>query len=201
MKNSLIIIGFFLSGILLGKIGILPLYISFDRLSIIALYILMVFVGLSFGSDPRLPEILRSVSFKIMLVPLSTIVGTFLGIFIYNLLIPGVGLKDSLAIGSGFGYYSLSGVMITEFSGERMGTLALLANIIRETLSLLFAPILKKYFGKLAPIASAGATSMDTTLPVIIKSSGKDYLIVSLLHGVVLTILVPVIIMAIYRIF
>jgi uncharacterized membrane protein YbjE (DUF340 family) len=200
MKNSLIIVAFFLAGILTGRVGIFPAEISFDRLSIVVLYILMLFIGLSFGSDPRLPEILRSVSFRIMLVPVSTIIGTFLGIMIYNWFIPGIGLKNSLAIGSGYGYYSLSGVLISEFSGETMGTLALLANIIREIISLLFAPLFSRYFGKLAPISSAGATSMDTTLPIILKASGKDYLIVSLFHGVVLTILVPLIIAVIYRI-
>jgi len=201
MKSSLIIIAFFLAGILLGQSNIFPAEISFDQLSMIALYVLMVLIGLSFGSDPRLPEILRSVSLKILLVPISTILGTFLGILIYNMLIHGVELKDSLAIGSGFGYYSLSGVLISQFSGESMGTLALLANIIREIFSLLFSPLLSRYFGKLAPIASAGATSMDTTLPVILKSSGKEYLIVSLFHGVALTILVPFIISVIYRLF
>jgi uncharacterized membrane protein YbjE (DUF340 family) len=201
MKSSLIIVSFFLAGILTGQLIIFPSEIAFDKVSIWVLYILMLFVGLSFGSDPRLPEILRSVSLKIMLVPLSTILGTFIGILVYNWLIPGVGLKDSLAIGSGFGYYSLSGVLISRVSGESMGTLALLANIIREIFSLLFAPILNRYFGKLAPISSAGATSMDTTLPVILKVSGKDYLIISLFHGVVLTILVPFIIALVYRIF
>jgi len=201
MKSSLIIILFFFAGIILGQTEILPADISFDRLSIIVLYVLMVFIGLSFGSDPRLPEILRSVSLKIMLVPISTIVGTFLGILLYNWLIPGVGLKDSLAIGAGFGYYSLSGVLITQFSGEGMGTLALLANIIREIISLLFAPLFCRYFGKVAPVSAAGATSMDTTLPVILKASGKEYLIVSLVHGVALTIMVPFIIALIYRVF
>ncbi len=200
MKSSLIIVGFFLLGILAGKLGIFPSDLSFEQLTMYILYALMLFIGLSFGSDPRLPEILKSLSFKIILLPISTVIGTFIGIILYNFLIPGIGLKDSLAIGSGFGYYSLSGVLITKFSGEAMGTLALLVNIIREIFSLLFAPILSKYFGMLAPIASAGATSMDTTLPIILKSSGKEYLISSLLHGVVLTILVPFLIALIYKI-
>jgi uncharacterized membrane protein YbjE (DUF340 family) len=199
MKSSLIIILFFLTGIILGQSGILPSGIDYDKLSIIVLYILMIFIGLAFGSDPRLPEILRSVSLKILLLPVSTIIGTFLGILLYNFLIHGVELKDSLAIGAGFGYYSLSGVLITRFSGETMGTLALLVNIIREIISLLFSPLFSRYFGKLAPIASAGATSMDTTLPIILKSSGKEYLIMSLVHGVVLTIMVPFLIMLVYR--
>jgi len=201
MKSSLVIVLFFIAGMLTGQLDIFPAGISFDKISIIVLYILMVFIGLSFGSDPRLPEIIRSVSFRIMLVPLSTILGTFLGILLYNWFVPGIELRDSLSIGAGFGYYSLSGVLITQFSGESMGTLALLANITREIISLLFAPLFSRYFGKLAPISAAGATSMDTSLPVILKASGTDYLIISLFHGVVLTILVPFLITFIYRFF
>ncbi len=32
---------------------------------------------------------------------------------------------------------------------------------------------------------------MDTTLPIIIKSSGKEYAIISVFSGIVLTIIVP----------
>jgi uncharacterized membrane protein YbjE (DUF340 family) len=68
---------------------------------------------------------------------------------------------------------------------------ALLANVMREVITLLAAPIFAVLFGKIAPIASGGATSMDTTLPIISKASGKEYAMVSLFHGIVLTVLVP----------
>jgi uncharacterized membrane protein YbjE (DUF340 family) len=60
--------------------------------------------------------------------------------------------------------------------------------------TLLLTPLFVKYFGKLAGIMSGGATAMDTTLPIITRYSGKDYAIISLFSGIVLTILVPVII-------
>jgi uncharacterized membrane protein YbjE (DUF340 family) len=68
---------------------------------------------------------------------------------------------------------------------------ALLSNIFREVATLLTTPILVRYFGKLAGIASGGATAMDTTLPVISRYSGKEYAIIALFSGIVLTILVP----------
>ncbi|MCK4921608.1 MAG: lysine exporter LysO family protein, partial [Bacteroidales bacterium] len=74
-------------------------------------------------------------------------------------------------------------------------------NVTREILTLILAPILVKYFGKIAPITSGGATSMDTTLPIIVKVSGKEYLIMSLLNGIILTISVPFIIGFIYNTF
>jgi len=96
-----------------------------------------------------------------------------------------------LAVGAGFGYYSLSSLFITQLSGEMLGVTALLSNILREILTLLATPLLVQYFGKLAGIASGGATSMDTTLPVITRYSGKEWSIISVFSGVVLTLLVP----------
>ena len=199
MKNSLIIIVFFLLGVVTGKAGLLPDSLPLGTSLEWTLLLLMLFIGLSFGSDPKLRDIIRSVNPRLLIVPLTTIAGTFLGIAIYNLLFSQLQPRDAFAVGAGFGYYSLSGILISEFSGEKMGIIALLANVTREIITLLFAPLIVRVFGKTAAVSSGGATSMDTTLPVILKSSGKDYLIISLFHGIVLTILVPFIITLLYR--
>jgi uncharacterized membrane protein YbjE (DUF340 family) len=96
-----------------------------------------------------------------------------------------------LAVSSGFGYYSLSSILITEYKGVTLGTIALRANIFREVFTLLLSPWMVKYFGKLAPICAGGATTMDTTFPVILKNSGKDYSIVAIYHGFVTDFSVP----------
>ena len=72
-----------------------------------------------------------------------------------------------------------------------MGTVALLANIMREIITLLGAPLIVRFFGKLAPISAGGATSMDTTLPVITRYSGDKYAILSIFHGFVVDFSVP----------
>jgi uncharacterized membrane protein YbjE (DUF340 family) len=89
------------------------------------------------------------------------------------------------------GYYSLSSILITQYKGIELGTIALLANIFREVLALLLAPFLVKYFGKLAPIAAGGATTMDTTFPGIVRYSGKEFSIVSIYHGFITDLSVP----------
>ena len=96
-----------------------------------------------------------------------------------------------MAVGAGFGYYSLSSVFITQLHSHSLGVVALLSNIFREVATLLATPILVSYFGNLAGIASGGATAMDTTLPIISKYSGKEYAIIAVFSGIVLTILVP----------
>ncbi|HPD86157.1 MAG TPA: lysine exporter LysO family protein, partial [Proteiniphilum sp.] len=75
--------------------------------------------------------------------------------------------------------------------GAELGTVALLANIMREFSVLVFAPWMVRYFGPLAPISAGGATTMDTTLPFITRYSGEPYVVVALFHGMVIDFTVP----------
>lgn len=72
-----------------------------------------------------------------------------------------------------------------------LGTIALLSNITREIITLLFAPLLVRWFGNLAPISAGGATTMDTTLPIITRYSGQSFVVVSIFHGFVVDFSVP----------
>ena len=72
-----------------------------------------------------------------------------------------------------------------------MGTIALLSNIIREIITLLAAPLLVRYFGKLATISAGGATTMDTTLPIITRYSGQQFVILAIFHGFLVDLSVP----------
>jgi len=191
MKSSITIVAFFICGILVGLFSLLPKFLLDPRLSNYALYILMFFVGISIGSGKSIWKVIKKAKFKILLVPITVIMGTFLGVAVVSIFLPEINLRESLAVGSGFGYYSLSSIFINRLHGEVLGVIALISNILRETITLLLTPLMLKHFGKLAPIASGGATSMDTTLPIITKFSGKEYAIISVFNGTVLTILVP----------
>jgi len=191
MKNSLVIVAFFVCGVLLSTYSLLPNFLLATDYSSYVLYLLMFFVGISIGADKDVLKILKAAKFRIMLVPLSVIIGTFIGVGLISYLIPDVSLKESLAVGAGFGYYSLSSIFISQLHSEMLGVIALLSNILREVITLLTTPLLANYFGKLAPIASGGATSMDTTLPIITKYTGKEYAIIAVFSGIILTVLVP----------
>jgi len=192
MKGSLIIVSFFIAGLLAGFYGWIPTSLFSDSdLSYYALCALMFFVGLSVGSDTKTLKSFRSLNPRLMLLPLITIVGTLAGSALVSLLLTQRSLTECLAVGSGFGYYSLSSIFITEYKGAELGTIALLSNIARELITLLAAPFIVRYFGKLALISSGGATTMDTTLPVILHYSGQNLLIVSIYHGFLVDFSVP----------
>ena len=165
MKGSLIIVSFFIIGTLCGFYHLIPYDFTDSKLSYYALCGLMFCVGISIGNDPNTLKSFRFLSQRTSL--------------------------DCMAVGAGFGYYSLSSIFITEYKGPELGTIALLSNIMREIIALLGAPLLVKYFGKLAPISVGGATTMDTTLPIITRCSGKEFVIISIFHGFVVDFSVP----------
>jgi uncharacterized membrane protein YbjE (DUF340 family) len=151
----------------------------------------MFCVGISIGCDTSVLKSFKKVNPRLMMLPVMTILGTLAGCAAVSLILSHRQFTDCLAIGSGFGYYSLSSIFITEYRGAELGTIALLANICREILTLLCAPLLAKYFGKLAPISVGGATTMDTTLPIITRYSGESFIIVSIFHGFCVDFSVP----------
>lgn len=191
MKGSLITLGFFATGIILGFWDTIPQFLVENDMSMYALYLLMFAVGIGLGSDKSAFDIIKKANFKILLVPFTVILGSLAGTAIISPVFPDISLNESMAIGAGFGYYSLSSIFITQLSGETLGVIALLSNIQREIITLLAAPLMARYMGKLAPIASGGATSMDTCLPIIVQSSGKQYAMISMFSGIVLTLIVP----------
>ena len=191
MKGSLIIIGFFILGIICGMTDIIPAEMLESEISLYALCALMFCVGVSIGNDPGIIKSFRQLPKRLLLLPVATILGTWAALLIVNLLLEYRTAGECYAVGSGFGYYSLSSIFITEYKGVELGTLALLSNIARELLTLLAAPLLVKYFGPLSLISAGGATTMDTVLPSVIHHSGKQYTIISIYHGFVVDFCVP----------
>lgn len=191
MKGSLIIVSFFVLGTLCGVFHLIPIDLSESKISYYALCGLMFCVGISVGNDPNTLKSFRSLNPRLIFLPAVTILGTLAGCAVVSLFLNHRTATDCMAVGSGFGYYSLSSIFITEYKGAELGTIALLSNIMREILVLLGAPLLVKYFGKLAPISVGGATTMDTTLPIITRYSGQQFVVVSIFHGFVVDFSVP----------
>lgn len=193
-KNSIIVVGVFLFGFLLARFVAVPQIFVRSHLELWALYILIFGVGIGIGANTEAFKLVKKMHAKIVLVPVAVIAGTLLGSGLASLLLPGISLRQSLAVGGGFGYYSLSSVIISRVEGETLGLIALISNLIREILTLFLSGAFVRFLGPLAPVAAGGATAMDTTLPVIARASGKAYAVVAVFSGMVLTVLVPFIV-------
>lgn len=191
MKGSLIIVGFFVLGALVGLFELIPFNIADTDISFYTLCALMFCVGLGIGNDPQTIRNFRSLNPRLVFLPVMTILGTLAGAALASLVLTHRTAPECMAVDAGFGYYSLSSIFITEYKGAELGTIALLSNIIREIFTLLAAPLLVRWFGNLAPISSGGATTMDTTLPIITRCSGQEFAVVSIFHGFIVDFSVP----------
>lgn len=199
MKGSFIVVSFFVLGLIFGRSGTIPSWLTKSGASFVALCGLLLFVGTSIGINPDMKKDIKSLHPRMILLPVATILGSWLGAMVAYMImncdvtnfLQHRSMTDCLAINSGFAYYSLSSIFITEYRGAEIGTIALLANIFREMASLLFTPVIAKWFGPLAPISSGGATTMDTTLPIITQTIGQRYVALSIFHGFLTDFSVP----------
>ena len=189
-----------LAGILYGTSG---LSISFlDLLSAQSnsiLWVLMVCVGISVGLHHGLLAKIRAYRLRIFVLPLGIIAGSCLGGLVCQLLMQN-GLAESLAITGGLGWYSLTGVLVTELSGAHFGSIAFFSNLLRELFSFFSIPLIAKYLNYPTCIAPAGATSEDTTLPMMIRYTNDEAVVFSVMNGVICSALVPVLISFCYRV-
>lgn len=115
MKGSLIIVSFFVLGIIVGLCDVIPAGFLDSDVSYYALCCLMFCVGISIGCDTSVLKSFKKVNPRLMMLPVMTILGTLAGCAAVSLILSHRQLTDCLAIGSGFGYYSLSSIFITEY--------------------------------------------------------------------------------------
>ena len=191
LKGSLVIVAFFVAGCVVGFFALVPFDVAGARVSTYVLYALMFCVGVTLGHDETLAGRVRRLDPRLALLPVMTAVGTLAGAALATPFLPPLAVTDTLAVGSGFGYYSLSSIFIADFRGAELGTVALLCNVMREIFTLLAAPLVARWCGPLAAVSIGGATTFDTTLPVITQAAGKPYAVVSIFHGCTLDFSVP----------
>ena len=98
---------------------------------------------------------------------------------------------QSLALTSGFGWYSLSGIVIGDALGPAWGGVAFLNDVLREIIALALIPLVILRRPAMA-IGYGGATAMDFTLPVIRSSGGLDCVPVAIASGFILSFISPV---------
>lgn len=166
---------------------------TIDTLMSYSLHILLFGVGIDLGRKNSLLKQLKNLGIKVLLVPLGVIIGTLFGSIVAGYLIK-IPIHESLAIGSGFGWYSLSAIIITKSYNVEIGTLAFMTNLIRELLTIGLIPILAKKLSPISVVAPGGATTMDTTLPLIQKATDPQITVIAFVNGIVLSALVPILV-------
>lgn len=176
------------SGLLIG------LLVSFD-LSWVdnaiewILFLLLFFIGIQLrNSGLTLRQIL--LNRHGMVIALIIITTSWCGGLIAALILD-IPLFKGLAMASGFGWYSLSGILMGDAYGPVYGGASFMIELLRELVSLVIIPMLIRTKPCCA-IGYAGATAMDFTLPIIQTTGGVRCVPVAIVSGFILSLLVPV---------
>lgn len=190
LKGSMIILIFFALGVTIGVTNLLGGWRLPSNTSFYTLAVLIFSIGITIGHNRSILPSLKALDKRVLFLPLGTILGAIVAISLFSPLLP-FSTTECMAIASGQAYYSLSSIMIAKSKGLEMGTVALLANVAREIIALVFAPILYRITGPLSPIAAGGATTADTTLPIIRQVCGQESSVIAIYHGFVVDFSVP----------
>lgn len=108
-------------------------------------------------------------------------------------MILGLDWNKSLAVVSGFGWYSLSGILITGLGDPVLGTTAFLLDLAREIVALMLIPMFARINSHLS-VGYSGATAMDFTLPLLGKVHGSTIVPVCIASGFIMSFIVPILI-------
>lgn len=157
------------------------------------LYVLMFSVGISVGMHNGILKKIRQYHLRILIIPLGITAGSILGGILCALLLK-LPLPQGAAVASGMGWYSLAGVTISRLGGAELGSIAFMSNLMREFISFLLIPIIATKLNYCTCIAPAAATSEDTTLPVLLKYTNEETVVLAVLNGILCSFFVPILI-------
>ncbi|ABR54233.1 protein of unknown function DUF340 membrane [Methanococcus vannielii SB] len=187
MNFTILVLIALILGFIVGRL----VNIDFGNMYEIMLYIQILLIGIDLGKSSGLRGVRKVGKFGFLL-PLFTIIGSLIG-GVVAFLVLDIPLKYALAISSGMGWYSLCGPILAKYSAV-YGVMGFLVNLAREIFTIIGYSFIIKKFPKDMAIAIGGGTTMDSTLPIIVKFGGKDIMILSFVHGFILTLLIPFII-------
>lgn len=167
---------------------------TLDLILMSALDVMIFVAGIEIGSNRGILKRICNVHSALLAlaIPLAVACGSICGALLLGH-IAGLSAYDSLLVGGGLGWYSFSSVVISAMYSTEIGTVAFLANMMREISGFFLIPLLVRVHKFLA-LAPSGAATMDSGLPVVIKYTNLHVGMYSFINGLVLTLIVPVLI-------
>lgn len=167
---------------------------TLDLILMSALDVMIFIAGIEIGSNRGILKRICNVHSALLAlaIPSAVACGSICGALLLGH-IAGLSAYDSLLVGGGLGWYSFSSVVISAMYSTEIGTVAFLANMMREISGFFLIPLLVRVHKFLA-LAPSGAATMDSGLPVVIKYTNLHVGMYSFINGLVLTLIVPVLI-------
>ena len=199
-KMTLMIVGGVIAGILVGYFicgRIFTDEVAFEAgLSLcitVGLCILLIFVGLDLGIEGQVINNFKNAGLRILALPVAVALGTMAGAVVCSVLLP-VSMGESLAIGCGFGWYSLGAGILMDAGYMTAGAISFMHNVMREVFSIILVPIVARYVGYVEAIALPGAPGMDVCLPIVERSTSGTVAVYSFISGLALSLSVALLV-------
>ena len=193
-KMTLLIVGGVVAGILAGYFVCGMIFTNeaaFEAgLSLaitIGLCVLLIFVGLDLGIEGQVINNFKNAGLRILALPVAVALGTMAGAAVCSVLLP-VSMGESLAIGCGFGWYSLGAGILMDAGYMTAGAISFMHNVMREVFSIILVPIVARYVGYVEAIALPGAPGMDVCLPIVERSTSGTVAVYSFISGLALSL-------------
>ncbi|MBC8951786.1 lysine exporter LysO family protein [Xenorhabdus sp. PB62.4] len=185
--DSVKLCGALILGFLIGLTGWSWFHFS-NRASTVALIFLLFLVGIQLrnnGMSLRQTLLNRRGTIIAIVVAISSLLGGVLAAFLL-----GLPTKTGLAIASGYGWYSLSGILISDAYGPVFGSTAFFNDLARELASIILIPMLINRYRSTA-LGLTGAASVDFTLPILQRCGGVSIVPAAIVHGFILSLMTP----------
>ncbi|MCS2609758.1 lysine exporter LysO family protein [Halomonas dongshanensis] len=192
MRGSLLLVAVVALGVGMGLIAKpwagAVLFDAADTIAEWILYALLALIGCQLrNSGMALRQILLN---RLGLVIALTLAASSLLAGLVAAPFMGLPWNEGLAMAAGFGWYSLSAILIGDQLGPLLGGVAFFNDLARELLAFVLIPLVIHRHAALA-IGYGGATSMDFTLPVIQQHGGVACVPIAVVSGFVLSLLSP----------
>lgn len=100
-------------------------------------------------------------------------------------------LNQALAMSSGFGWYTLSSIMVGSLINENYSIVSFFIDFNRELIAIILLPSLGRLF-PYTMVGICGATAMDFSLPVIKQNLSQQLVVVAISSGMILSVATPV---------
>lgn len=157
----------------------------------VGLAIMLVFVGLDMGIAGTIGPNLKKVGLRVFAFPIAVMAGTFFGVGLCSLFMDFT-LRECLAVGAGFGWYTLAPGLIMERGFITVSAVSFLHNVMRENLAIVIIPLVAKRIGYIECTGLAGSASMDFCLLIAQKVTNSETVVYSFIIGLVINILIPI---------
>lgn len=197
IKSTLMIVLLVAIGVVIGKFAVadsMPQILDVFSVFIgnaltVFLCVLIAIIGFDMGLSGTVVENIKKAGGRVVIFPLAIISGTFVfgGAAAF---ICGFSVKEGMAICAGFGWYSYAPAVISAAGAQYAvaSAVSFMHNVIRETMGIIFIPILSKKIGYLESIGIPGIGTMDVCMPIVERSCREDTVVYGFVSGFIICI-------------